>query len=281
MVARMRELTRRTAAWSLIFAATFGTAARAAPKAELWPRWAAHQPGAAGRVDHAVWRRLLAAYLRPGSDGINRFAYGAVAATDRQVLDAYLATLAAVPVGSLDRPEQRAFWNNLYNALTVQVVLAHYPVRSIKDIGISPGLFSSGPWGKKLLAVEGEPVSLDDIEHRILRPIWRDPRTHYAVNCASVGCPNLLPEPFTGANLESLLEQGARAYVNHPRGVRLNDGGLRLSSIYDWFAADFGDVPTHLRRYAEPPLAAALARNPAIDGYSYDWALNDAAGSAG
>ena len=103
------------------------------------------------------------------------------------------------------RDEQLAYWINLYNALTVKVILDHYPVKSILDIDISPGWFSIGPWGKKLVAVEGVEISLDDIEHRILRPIWRDPRIHYALNCAAVGCPNLLREAFTGATAEVLL----------------------------------------------------------------------------
>jgi hypothetical protein len=255
-------------------------AACAAPKAELWPKWSAHQAGSAERVDHGAWDRLLAARLVPGPDGINRFAYGAVSANERQALDSYIAMLVALPVSRLDRPEQRAYWINLYNALTIQVVLSRYPVKSIRDISISPGLFSSGPWGKKLVSVEGEPVSLDDIEHRVLRPIWRDPRTHYAVNCASIGCPNLLPKAFTAANMEELLNAGARAYVNHPRGARVEGGKLKVSSIYHWFQEDFGGnaagVTRHLRQYAEGPQAQALAGVASIDGHDYDWALNDA-----
>jgi hypothetical protein len=255
-------------------------AACAAPQAELWPKWSAHQAGGSQRIDHGAWDRLLAARLAAGTDGINRFAYGAVTANERQALDGYIAMLAAVPVSRLDQPEQRAYWINLYNALTVQVVLSRYPVKSIRDISISPGLFSSGPWGKKLVSVEGEPVSLDDVEHRILRPIWRDPRTHYAVNCASIGCPNLMPKAYTAANMEELLNAGARAYVNHPRGARVDAGRLKVSSIYHWFQADFGGSPAgviqHLRQFAEAPLAQALAGVATIDGHDYDWALNDA-----
>jgi hypothetical protein len=270
-------LTRRLMLAGLALAPS---AAFAAPKAELWQRWTAHQAGSMQRVDHAAWGRLLAARLIVGADGINRFAYGAVTAPERQALDGYVAVLAATPVSRLDRPEQRAFWINLYNALTVQVVLSRYPVKSIRDIAISPGLFSSGPWGKKLATVEGEAVSLDDIEHRILRPIWRDPRIHYAVNCASIGCPNLMREAYTAANTETLLEAGARAYVNHPRGARIAEGKLRVSSIYVWFQQDFGGdeagVVAHLRRYAEPGAAQALAGINSIAGHDYDWTLNDA-----
>ena len=122
--------------------------------------------------------------------------------------------MAAVRVSGLGRDEQCAYWINLYNALTLEVVLDHYPVDSIRDIDISPGLFSQGPWGKKLITVEGEQVSLNDIEHRILRPIWRDPRIHYAINCASLGCPNLQPRPFTGRTLDHALDLAAMRFVD-------------------------------------------------------------------
>jgi hypothetical protein len=167
------------------------------------------------------------------------------------------------------------------------VVVEHYPVASIRDIAISPGLFSRGPWRKALVTVNGQALSLDDIEHRILRPIWRDPRIHYAVNCASIGCPNLQPLPFTASRLEAMLEQGARDYVNHPRGVAMvarSFGADRLtaSSIYDWFQADFGGseagVLAHLRHHATSATAPLLAGVESIDAYRYDWSLNDSEG---
>jgi len=155
-------------------------------------------------------------------------------------------------VSKLNRPEQQAYWINLYNALTVQVVLDHYPVETIRDIDISPGLFSDGPWGKKLVTIEAEPVSLDDIEHRILRPIWRDPRIHYAVNCASVGCPDLLARAYRTDDMDQTLTANAVAYINSARGVALKGGEVSVSSIYDWFEADFGGneagVLKHLRQ---------------------------------
>ena len=258
--------------------------ALAAPRAELWPRWQQHNPSATTRIDHAAWGGFLRKYLRPGGDGINRIAYGAIGGADRDTLASYIDTLAATPINGFARPEQFAFWVNLYNAVTVRTVLAHYPVRSIRDINISPGLFAIGPWGKKLVEVEGEALSLDDIEHRILRPIWRDPRIHYAVNCAALGCPNLRPEPFTGANAEALLERAAPEYINHPRGAAVEGGGLVVSSIYDWYQIDFGGsergVIDHLRHYARSPLAQALVGISAISATRYDWALNDAAATA-
>ena len=262
----------------LCVAAGVGPAA-AAPRAELWDRWLANDPASTIEVDHGAWGRLIARFTRPGADGVTRFDYAAVGPEDKALLKTYLDALAATPVSRLGRAEQLAYWINLYNALTVQVVLDHYPVDSIRDIDISPGLFADGPWGRELITVEGEGVSLDDIEHRILRPIWRDARLHYALNCASIGCPELYKEAFTANTAEACLEDSARAFINHPRGVTVTGRGLRLSRIYDWYRDDFGasdaELFAHLRRYGEPPLAAALAESPRILGYDYDWRLND------
>ncbi|MBI1985427.1 MAG: DUF547 domain-containing protein [Rhodospirillales bacterium] len=255
----------------------------AAPKAELWARWLAHDPASTLAVDHGAWDRFLQIYLVESADKVNRVAYGRVGAEDKQALADYIAGLAAVPVGRLNRHSQLAFWINLYNALTIKLILDHYPVKSIQDIDISPGLFSDGPWGRKLIEVEGVAVSLDDIEHRILRPIWNDPRLHYVLNCASIGCPQLQRTAFTPNNADTLMEEAARQYVNHPRGVAVLYDRVVLSSIYKWYATDFGGddaILGHLKRYAEPLLRAKLddVRGIAHDLYAwiYDWTLNDA-----
>jgi hypothetical protein len=252
----------------------------AAPAADAWRFWEPHDAASTQTLDHAPWTRLLESYRVSGADGVARFAYGRVTRADRSALQAYLAALQAVAVRGLARPEQMAYWINLYNAATIETVLAHYPVASIRDIRISPGLFSSGPWGRKFLRVEGQELSLDDIEHRILRPFWRDPRIHYAVNCASIGCPDLAPQAFTAATLVADLDRAARGFVGHPRAVRIERGRLVLSSIYDWFKEDFGGnaegLRAHLLRYAQGDVAAALASGVPIASYSYDWSLNDA-----
>jgi uncharacterized protein DUF547 len=256
----------------------------AAPQAELWAKWQAHDDASTASIDHAAWNRFLQTYVRIGSDGIARIPYGSVGAPERDTVGGDLARLANLPISRYNRREQFAFWVDLYNELTAKLVLDHYPVSSIKEISLSPelfslGLFSSGPWGKKVITVEGEALSLDDIEHRVLRPIWRDPRIHYAVNCAALGCPNLQPSAFTAANTEALLDKAARDYVNHPRGAALAGGKLIVSSIYVWYSADFGGtergVIEHLKHYARPELAAALAGIERISSDHYDWTLND------
>lgn len=130
-----------------------------------------------------------------------------------------------------------------------------------------------------MLTIQGQKISLDDIEHRILRPLWKDNRVHYAVNCASMGCPNLQLEAYTPENMEALLEKGAREYVNQPRGVQPEGDRLLLSSIYDWFQTDFGDseesVSGHLQRYANPELATRLKEFGGKISYDYDWRINE------
>ena len=254
--------------------------ALAAPKAELWPRWQAHDAGSAIKVDHTAWQHLLNKYLDTAhQSGINRFQYQKITAADRQTLSYYLQSLGKIAVSRLNQQEQKAYWINLYNALTVKVILDHYPVQSIRDIDISPGFFSDGPWGKKLVKIEGVSISLDDIEHRILRPIWQDNRVHYAVNCASLGCPNLQPEAFTAANTDMLLDKGAREYINHSHGVKFEDGKLLLSSIYDWFREDFGGseqgVRNHLQKYSSPALSEKISKFNSRANYFYDWSLNE------
>jgi len=252
----------------------------AAPEAELWPRWQAHDAESEARIDHSAWSDWLATYRQdPGSDGVARLDYAAAKAEGREALSAYIDKLSDVAISDYNRDQQFAYWVNLYNAVTVDIVLEHYPVASIRDIDISPQWFSNGPWGKAWVTVEGTELTLNDIEHRILRPIWEDPRIHYAVNCASVGCPNLQPVAFTAANTERLLERGAKAYVNNWRGVAFEDGNVVVSSIYDWFQADFGGTPSgvikHLRQYAEGELADRLNDRNGYDSHRYDWSLND------
>jgi len=251
-----------------------------APAAELWPRWQTHDSNSAVIVDHADWGLLLERYVVANHpSGINRFRYSSVSAGDRQALKNYLRKMQAVSVSALNRNEQKAYWINLYNALTVDVILDHYPIKTIRDIDISPGFFSNGPWDAKLLTIEGQKVSLNDIEHRILRPVWRDNRVHYAVNCASLGCPNLQPQPFTSHNLDMLLEKAARDYINHPRGLSFSSGKPRISSIYVWFKEDFGGseegIILHLKKYLTPEKLEELVSAQKKMSHHYDWDLNE------
>ena len=252
------------------------------PTKKIWVFWADNDPYSTATVGHTVWDSMLERYLSRDPDGVNRFNYAAVSDEDREGLRAYIDSLASIPIRRYNKDEQFAYWVNLYNALTVYTVLDHYPVDTIRDIDITPGLFGDGPWGKKLISVEGKELSLDDIEHRILRPIWDDPRIHYVVNCAAIGCPNLRPKALTGAEAETILETAAREFVNSPRSVWKTEDGIAVSSIYAWFQEDFGGgdagILAHLRTYADPALRARLDGVTAIADHDYDWRLNGADG---
>jgi hypothetical protein len=229
-------------------------------------------------VDHSAFGDFLGKYVRDGDDEVNLVAYGEVTTEDKKALSAYIDGLETVNPTQLTEDEAFAYWVNLYNAVTLEVVLENYPVASIRDI--RSGL-RAGPWKRKLVNVNNQDLSLDDIEHGILRKFWNEQRIHYAVNCASIGCPNLAKKPYTGAQLQDQLEAAAYNYVNTPRGVQFRDDGkLILSSIYKWYRGDFGKTDTQviaqIRRYADDELRVKLTETGKISGYYYDWALNDA-----
>lgn len=264
----------------LLAVLTCAGAQAAAPRAELWDRWLAHDPASLLQIDHDDWDAFLVRYLRIGADGVHRVAYGAVAPEDRALLENYVARLGGLPISRYSRPEQMAYWINLYNALVVRLVIDHYPIASIRDIGKGSDAPGVGPWRRKLVEVEGTPLSLSDIAHRILRPIWRDPRVHYALACGAVSCPNLQPEPFYADQLDRQLSEAAMAYVNDRRCIRIEGDQLGLSSLYRWYREDFGptdrDVINHLMAYAEPNLAMKLQGFDRISDDGFDWRLNDA-----
>jgi hypothetical protein len=247
---------------------------RAAPAAELWPRWAAHDAQATQRIDHGPWQALLDRYLVQSPDGIHRFRYRAV---DAAMLRAYLDAMAEVDPGRYARDEQMAYWINLYNALTVRVVLEHPQDRSIRDMG--RGWFG-GPWDDEVIEVVGQGITLNDIEHRILRPIWRDHRIHYAVNCASLGCPNLAAEAYVGERIDAQLDDAQRMFLASPRAVAFDPRGrLTLSSIFDWYREDFAADEAALLVHLGARLPALAPRLGAYTGrvrYAYDWSLNTA-----
>ena len=253
--------------------------AKAAPGSELLSAWEASVETNAESIDHSAWQGILDTYLTSHPSGINRFDYAALKANaeDAARLAGYLTSLQELDPRHYSRQEQQAYWINFYNALTVRVVADAYPVDSIRDI--YQGWLPLGPWDDVHAEVAGMPLTLNNIEHGILRPIWRDPRIHYAVNCASHGCPNLSPTVYTAANTETQLEAGARAYINHPRGASfVDDDFLLISSIYEWYVEDFGGtektVIDHLMQYAEEELAARLKTFSGSIDYEYDWNLN-------
>jgi len=225
------------------------------------------------KIDHSAWQSFLSQYVKNSADGINRVDYKGAVNAGRNMLKPYLAAMQAIVPSQYGREEQFSYWVNLYNAATIDLILAAYPVKSIRSLGIA------GPWGKKILTVDGTALSLNNIEHGILRPIWKDPRIHYAVNCASIGCPNLAVQAYTSDRLEQMLDAAARSYINHPRGFTRSDGKLTASTIYNWYQVDWVDeagVLAHARQYADATNSALSGDAVTIDGYAYDWGLNEA-----
>ena len=238
-------------------------------------------------VETASYDALLQRYVSKSPDGVNRVDYGKWRATaaDRAALDGFVAAQANQKPSQLTKPQQFAFWANLYNAITLKVILDAYPTNSIRDIKskgvwLDPKAFT-GPWVEKRLTVEGRELSLDEIEHKILRPTFADPRVHYSVNCASFGCPNIGTKAWRAETLDADLDAAARDYINNPRAVVAGPDGLKVSSIYVWFKSDFGGsdagVIAHLKKYASPELAKKLEKVSSISSDAYSWDLNDTA----
>ena len=219
--------------------------------------------------DHGIWDALLHEFNHQG-----RVDYAGLKREENR-LDAYLGVLAGIDPRSLGRDEQFAFYINAYNAWTVKLILTGYPgVESIKDLG---SLLKS-PWKKKLVEINGEILTLDHIEHDILRPRFKDPRVHFAVNCASKSCPVLYGEAFVGRRLHAQLDEATRQFINDGRFNRLEGKTLYVSSIFKWFKKDFnGDIIGFIERYASPELKASLIANRKdlkVAYLVYDWSLN-------
>lgn len=239
--------------------------------------WSSYDNTVISKIDHSDWDNFLKTYVDINND--HKFAYSNVINEDKLVLNNYIQRMVQLDPRLYSKQEQYAYWVNLYNALTIKVVLDHYPVKSIRSIKLGGGLFSVGPWKKKLVKINNQELSLDNIEHDILRPIWKDPRTHYAVNCASIGCPNLSNHAYTAENTERLLEQNASNFINSDKGVMFSGNKLTLSKIYSWFKEDFGNdeqsVIKHLKQYANEDKLELLAKNSFKVTYRYNWNLND------
>ena len=249
----------------------------AAPKSDLDPFWLPSDKASEVVIQHDAWQIFLDKYVVQSSDGINRVKYSQVTPSDQKSLASYLDGLSKIRIEQYAPEEQMAFWINFYNALTVQLILDNYPVKTITKV--RKRFWSFGPWDDDIVMMKGRKLTLNDIEHRILRPIFQDNRIHYAVNCASLGCPNLSTTAFTRENLNLLLDQAARDFVNHSRGVSLEKGELKVSSIYHWYKEDFGSsdekLIEHLQQYAKQDLKNQLNSFSGKVTHDYDWNLNE------
>jgi len=241
-----------------------------------------------GYTDYA---QLLARHVRGAG-----VAYVALKA-DRSALDRVVAQFdapAARGEAGWTREQRMAFWINAYNAFTLRAIVDAYPIQSRwftrqprNSIRQIPDVWTTQRW-----RAAGRAVSLDDIEHQVLRPGFKDARIHFAVNCASISCPPLAAEPYRATTLDAQLDAAARRYLASPEGLRLDGNTLRVSSIFKWygedFVAEYGPIVPGTRPQGErailgaivrygPPDAAARARNggAVIAFLDYDWSLNE------
>ena len=225
------------------------------------------------QINHQLWQDILTTYLVDLEQG-RTFNYRDVSPRDQQKLSDYLNQLQSIDPQNYNKNEQLAYWINLYNALTVNLILNHYPIASIKDIGDG----FTGPWNIPQLIISGQQLSLNQIEHKILRAIWQDPRIHYVINCASTSCPDLGLKAFSSSHIEQQLDHAATRFINQTKGVRFSHQTLILSSIYHWFSDDFGadqaELLKHINHYARPSLQQQLKNYQAQPKFSYQWQLN-------
>jgi hypothetical protein len=241
---------------------------------------------------HAAWTTLLKRHVVLIDGGKSSQVDYAGLAKERASLKAYLGSLSAVPQAEFDswpKPWQLAFLINAYNAFTVELILGKYPhLESIRDLG---NIVFNSPWKQKFFTLFGEQRSLDWIEHEVIREpgVYDDPRIHFAVNCASVGCPMLREEAFVGERLEAQLEQQTRRFLADRTRNRYEPktATLMVSQIFDWYGQDFSagyrgvsSLRQFLGSYADllastPAEQAMLRQNlVGVDFIGYDWALN-------
>ena len=229
--------------------------------------------------------------LQTRVDTAGRVDYAGLKA-DRAALDAYVDSLARTsprnaPQRFADRAHELAYWINAYNAFVLRGVIDAYPVDSVKDIGLLSGFFN-----RKKFRAGGEELTLNDIENGIIRPEFREPRIHFAVNCGAVSCPPLAARAYDGGSLSGQLEQALERFAGDFQHVRLDArGGLHLSKILEWYGDDFVEwfpadrqrqpripaIVDYLLPYLPRETAAAVRQRAdlTVDYLEYDWALND------
>jgi len=220
-------------------------------------------------VDHSLYGELLKKYVK--DDVVNYQGFK----NEESKLDQYIKVLEKVDSSSLSRDEQFSFYINAYNAWTIKLILSKYPdIHSIKELG---SIFKS-PWKKKIARIDGDIITLDDIEHNIIRPRFKDSRVHFVVNCASKGCPPLRSEPYRGDILNTQLDEMTGSFINHPDKNYITDNILYVSQIFKWYKEDFSEgILNFFLKYSKGALKRELEEqkdNLQVKYLDYDWSLN-------
>jgi hypothetical protein len=232
----------------------------------------APQAWAAPKVDNRLYAELLVKHTRDGLADYASFK------TEHPKLKKYLEYLSGINPDELGRGDSFAYYINLYNAATIDLVLGNYlGIDSIKDIG---GFFGN-PWKIEFITLKDSKVHLDHVEHEIIRPTYQDPRLHFAVNCASLGCPPLHAKPFEGETLDATLDELSRQNMADPAHTRLEGEDLYVSKVFDWFGEDWGkteDKVSFVQKYSSREQAAEIEELGGRLNLKYsewDWTLND------
>ena len=213
---------------------------------------------------HKLYDSVLKAHVVNGLVNYNTLK------SDSKALDQYLADVSAVSevtFKSWDEPRRIAFLANLYNASTLRMILDNYPVKSIKDIGT----WRKGPWDQPVVRLFAKKITLNNLEHDILRKEYKEPRLHLALVCAAKGCPPLRSEAYTWKRLGKQLDDQARVYLASPAGLVINrkKGIASISSIFKWYGKDFSSVPSFVEKYSKESTKQLKIRY-----LDYDWSLN-------
>ncbi len=210
--------------------------------------------------NHSIFDKILKKYVNKSG----KVDYKSLKLRESE-LDNYLINLENnVPQSNWEKSEIMAYWINAYNGYTIKMILNNYPVKSITK------LYNGEPWKYSWIKLAGKTISLDNIEHDILRAKYKDPRIHFAVNCASKSCPQLPQEAFTSKNLDKLLTQNAKSFFNSTLNIITKDK-MKLSKILDWYKQDFGNVHQFVSKYSE----IKPNKSAKIEYLEYDWGLNE------
>ncbi|MBV1906793.1 MAG: DUF547 domain-containing protein [Pseudomonadales bacterium] len=241
-----------------------------------WQFWNTDQGSETHKIDHSRWQEFLNETVKILEDGQTAVDYKSINILAENLLEQYLNEMSLQDPRKFSPTEQMAYWVNVYNALTVMLVHRNQDKSSILNMGND--LFSRGPWDDNLIQIMGKMLTLNDIEHRILRAIWKDHRIHFVLNCASKGCPNLSQFAYTGTNMEADLAAAEDTFLHQPKGLSFDkDGVLHLSSIFSWYQSDFAPNETQLLSYLaniRPELSPKLLDYRSDITYKYNWQLN-------
>lgn len=222
---------------------------------------------------HKSWDQILKQYTSKKGKQVY-FKYNELKNNENE-LNSYLRQLESVSKETFnifERDQKLAFWINAYNAYTIQIILKNYPVKSIKDI--SSGWFSSGPWKKEFINLFGKNMSLDNIEHDTIRKEFDEPRIHFAVNCASIGCPSLLEEAFVSSRLNGQLDKAALNFLQNKSKNYVKGNILYLSKIFEWYGSDFSKKHGDFKNYIIKTLNLPH-KNYDVKFNDYNWNLNE------